>query len=185
MSATEKSKYFEILELDSDATLEDVTIAYKALKKLYSQESIATTPLADEFLDDYAEQILKEIEEAYTDLSSFLKGKGSASRAPQNLSSVGNDNGELHSRGIDSYDGRALRGVREALGIDVMDVAYATKISKNFIECIELEKFDELPTKIYVRGFVFNYARYLSLDAKKVAAEYMKRYSLWERANCD
>ena len=185
MSATEKSKYFEMLELDSDATLADVKIAYKALKNLYSQESIATIPLSDEFLDDHGEYILKQIEEAYAELSSFLQGKESASSAPQNRSSTRNDNRETPVREIDSYDGGTLRGVREALGIDIMDIAFKTKISKNFIECIELEKFDELPTKIYVRGFVFNYARYLSLDAKKVAAEYMKRYSLWERANCD
>ncbi len=114
-----------------------------------------------------------------------MQGKESASRAPQNLSSVGNDNRELPLREIDTYDGRTLKGVREALGIDIMDIAFKTKISKNFIKCIELEKFDELPTKIYVRGFVFNYAKYLSLDAKKVAEEYMKRYSLWQRANSE
>lgn len=183
MLAAEKSKYFEMLELDSDATLEDVKIAYKALKSLYSGKSIATTPLSDEFLDDHSEQILKQIEEAYAELSSFLKGEERAPGTSQDLSSVGKDNKELPFREIDNYDGKTLRSVREALGIEIMDIAFATKISRHFIECIELEKYDQLPTQTYVRGFVSNYANYLSLDAKKVTEDYMKRYGLWKSGN--
>jgi hypothetical protein len=62
------TKYYEILELDSDASEEDITRAYRYLKKLYSKTSMATAPVDDEWDESDKQEILKRVEEAYVKL---------------------------------------------------------------------------------------------------------------------
>lgn len=49
MPREEMKKYLDILELGPSASLSDVKNAYSRLKKLYSEDSLALAPLADEF----------------------------------------------------------------------------------------------------------------------------------------
>jgi hypothetical protein len=64
--------YFEILEVEGDATLADVKNAYERLKKLYSFHSIALEPIDDEFEEDDKMEILREIDEAYQALLRYI-----------------------------------------------------------------------------------------------------------------
>lgn len=66
--------------------------------------------------------------------------------------------------------GTALREAREARGETVGDVAHALKLHARQIEAIEQERFDLLPGKAFVRGFVRNYARHVGLDPEQLAA---------------
>jgi len=61
-------KYYDILEIDSDASEEEVTRAYKYLKSLYSSDSAATLPIDDEWDETDRQEILDQVEEAYTKL---------------------------------------------------------------------------------------------------------------------
>ena len=61
-------KYYDILEIDSDATEEEITNAYKYLKSLYSSDSAATLPIDDEWDETDRQEILGQVEEAYTKL---------------------------------------------------------------------------------------------------------------------
>ena len=61
-------KYYEILEIDSDASEEDITRAYRYLKTLYSSDSAATSPIDDEWDEADRQEILNQLEEAYTKL---------------------------------------------------------------------------------------------------------------------
>ncbi|MDP1759019.1 MAG: helix-turn-helix transcriptional regulator, partial [Thermodesulfovibrionales bacterium] len=56
------------------------------------------------------------------------------------------------------------------------DMAVFTKIRKQYFEDIEREKFSSLPAEVYLRGYIMEYARYLSLDPEKVANDYIGRY---------
>ncbi len=50
--------------------------------------------------------------------------------------------------------GSSLRGIREAKGIDLNDVADRTKIRKDYLEAIEAEDFSRLPSAVFVCGYV-------------------------------
>ena len=76
--------------------------------------------------------------------------------------------------------GRTLKKVREKLGIGIHEIAVSTKISYKILVSIELERFEKLPEAGYLRWHVMSYAKALSLDPKKIADDYMKRYRRWK-----
>ncbi|WP_269533392.1 RodZ family helix-turn-helix domain-containing protein [Chitinimonas sp. BJYL2] len=63
-----------------------------------------------------------------------------------------------------STPGAILATQREQAGLTVADVAHKLKLSKRQIEALEADDFTVLPGNTFVRGFVRNYARLLSLD---------------------
>jgi len=60
--------------------------------------------------------------------------------------------------------GRDIRLVREASGQALQDVSRSLRISPHHLEAIEAGRHDELPSPVYVLGFVRSYAAYLQLD---------------------
>jgi curved DNA-binding protein CbpA len=73
------------------------------------------------------------------------------------------------------FDGAALRRARLRRGVELDQIADVTKVRVTFLQCIEEEAFDQLPSSVYVRGFVHAYARAIGLDARRVASSYMVR----------
>jgi ribosome-binding protein aMBF1 (putative translation factor) len=72
--------------------------------------------------------------------------------------------------------GLALRAVRESQGLSLEELASRTKITVSQLRAIESESFRALPAAVYVRGFVFQLAKVLKLDAERVAKGYVARY---------
>ncbi len=72
-------------------------------------------------------------------------------------------------------DGAALRRARLRRGIELQQISEVTKVSNTYLECIEAERFEELPASVYIRGFVTAYARAIGLDPNRVASSYMER----------
>ena len=50
-----------------------------------------------------------------------------------------------------------------------------TRVSKKHLDNIEKENFSSLPALVYVRGFVYQYAKCLRLDPNVVASSYINR----------
>jgi curved DNA-binding protein CbpA len=73
------------------------------------------------------------------------------------------------------WTGEMLRKVREAKGITLQQVAEKTRVGKRHLECIEGEKYAELPVAVYLRGILMSIAKELRLDGQKVARSYMER----------
>lgn len=65
--------------------------------------------------------------------------------------------------------GRKLRLLREGQGFSFEDVERATHIRAHFIAAIEEGRFEDLPERVYVRGFIKSYCDFLSAP------------DLWER----
>lgn len=63
----------------------------------------------------------------------------------------------------DSF-GAWLRRQREMREITLREISDATKISLRYLEALEQERFDLLPAKVFARGFLRQYARYVGLD---------------------
>jgi curved DNA-binding protein CbpA len=177
MSKEAYKKYFDVLELNPDASLLEIRNAYMRLKKLYSSDSDVISPIADEFPQKQREEILKQVEEAYKNLMDLLKSDQTRIAPPEKtLTSEGT---QKKTEDIPAYGGQALRQIRERMGIELFDVALDTKIRTELLQNIEREKFDVLPPEVYLKGHISNYASYLMLNPKKVVDDYLRRYRAW------
>jgi len=179
MSRYNYNKYFEILELSPDATLPEIRKAYLFLKDLYSKESIATIPVDDDIPEGRKEEILIQIEDAYHRLLKFFKEEAEKSRQIKKplLPAEGSEK-ELPE--IANFSGQTLKQIRKNLNIDLLEIALTTKIQVEHLENLENENYVDLPPEVYIRGFILSYAKALSLDSKKVADDYMYRYTVWK-----
>lgn len=180
MSRKNLKEYFEILELDSEASLAEIENAYVRLKRLYSTDSMVITPIVDEFSKKRRLEVLQQIEEAYTKLNEELKDEHQESIS-SGKSGIASENG-AEREGLESisFSGDVLRQIREKRGIQLYEVALDTKIRVEILENIEYERFNALPQEVYLKGHVINYARYLLLDFRRVADDYMRRYKAWK-----
>ncbi len=73
------------------------------------------------------------------------------------------------------YSGEFLKSIREYKCVEISRMAEMTKISKTYIRYIEDESFDKLPASVYVRGFVYQYAKTLKLNPELVANSFLYR----------
>jgi transcriptional regulator with XRE-family HTH domain len=69
--------------------------------------------------------------------------------------------------------GENLRRERELRGVDLHDMAEATKISIRFLQALEQDRVDVLPGGIFPRAFVRQYGKYLGLDPERLVAEFV------------
>ena len=68
--------------------------------------------------------------------------------------------------------GLMLKREREARGMTLSELSKVTRIPESALEHIENNEFDEFPAEVFVRGFLRNYARQLSLSADEVIQAY-------------
>lgn len=73
------------------------------------------------------------------------------------------------------FTGDFLRKIREYKNLDLDRLSDMTKVSRMYLQGIELEDFGKLPAPVYVRGFVFQYAKCLKLKPEVVANAYVAR----------
>jgi cytoskeletal protein RodZ len=67
--------------------------------------------------------------------------------------------------------GARLREARVQRGLDLAEVAIATKIQARFLEAIENEEWGLLPGEFYARSFIRGYAAHLGVDDDGFAEE--------------
>ena len=68
--------------------------------------------------------------------------------------------------------GSLLREAREAKELTLAEAQQATRINSRYLEALEDGRYDLLPTKVHVRGYLRNYAKYLELDPKPLLDRY-------------
>jgi len=74
----------------------------------------------------------------------------------------------LVTEGAPASPGELLRRCRESAGHSLKDAAEATKISKTYLLALEENRFQELPSPAYLKGFLRIYASYLKLNADEL-----------------
>lgn len=74
------------------------------------------------------------------------------------------------------FSGDVLQRVRQALRLELKDIATRTKIGLSQLRAIEGELWDALPAQVYLRGFLQEYAKCLRLDSAQVVRSYLERY---------
>lgn len=66
--------------------------------------------------------------------------------------------------------GKLFEEARQAKGLTLEDVAEALRVRAEYLEAIEMERFDFNLPDIYKRGFYKSYADFLGLDTEKMMA---------------
>ena len=73
--------------------------------------------------------------------------------------------------------GAALRSQREHLSVSLDAVERGTMIRRDFLELIDADRLEELPSGAYAKGFIRAYAAFVGLDAAPLAKLYDDRYA--------
>lgn len=158
------------LGINADANLGEVECAWRNLKAIYAEDSLATYGLLES--PDRQEK-LEELERAYGRIVDRLSGLGV--KPPVSL--VANLEECLEQLSPNESIGKFLREVRERSGLTLKDIANRTKVSPMRLEQIEKEMFERLPVAVYVRGFVLGFAKVLGFSRpQEVAGMYLARY---------
>jgi len=190
--------HYEVLEVSSNASVEEIEKVYQLACATYRDDSLALYSVFD---DRDAAAIRDRLDEAYQVLSdaetrsaydaelsrypapeTFEYASVDATSVPshdaEELEGAGESFRELEADVEDEsgdFDGAKLRRARLRRGIELDHVAGITKVSTANLNYIEEEKFEELPATVYVRGFVIAYARSIGLDPHRVAPSYLAR----------
>lgn len=71
--------------------------------------------------------------------------------------------------------GEILRGKREGSGFDLHEVARKLRIQYEHLRALEEDALEKLPPDVYVRGYIREYAKFLSIDPAPLLHEYSER----------
>ncbi|MCU0288209.1 MAG: helix-turn-helix domain-containing protein [Acidobacteria bacterium] len=169
--SSENKKYYDILEIKTDASFQEIKNAYNHLKKLYSSEPTVLIPIVEDLSREDRLEILAQLEEAYTQLKKIYKVE-----EKETLTFSQNWVGKHNIPEFQLYNGHALKVTREVLGVELKEIALSTGIPINHLKNIELERLDSLPPQGYIKVFLKKYAEYLALDSQKVMTDYLTLY---------
>ena len=76
-----------------------------------------------------------------------------------------------------SRSGTASGRRARAASIDLNQAEQATKIRVRYLRALEDERFEQLPSQTYVKGFLRTYADYLGLDGQLYVDEFNSRFA--------
>jgi flagellar biosynthesis protein FlhG len=184
---------YEVLLAHRGATDEELRRAYKRQRDLYQVGSLPLTSLLDEAersresarIEEAHDTLLDPLRRKAYDASIFPETEAEAPRSRAADSALLAERAALRqelSHEINAeteFTGRLLTKVREAMGVELSDIARETKISVSHLAAIELEAFDDLPALVYTRGFVQQFAKFLKLDPTQVTKTYLRRLREW------
>jgi flagellar biosynthesis protein FlhG len=191
--------HYELLEVPPTASFEDIRRANRRIRDIYGAESIAISGLYD---PASLEAVHRRLDLAYTTLMDAAKRKdydaelfpdGVPITPPSDHAGVPvptarpaakvDDPATLAARPpmpeitpATVFTGPLLRQVREAIGVELREIAERSKIGMAYLHALEGDVFAKLPAAVYVRGFLAEYARALGLDAERVKQTYLARF---------
>lgn len=192
--------HYELLEVPPTASFEDIRRANRRIRDIYGAESIAISGLYD---PASLEAVHRRLDLSYTTLMDAAKRKeydlelfpdgvpmpiapphgslGSGptlparvAKADDSVSAVRPPMPEISPQ--TEYTGPLLRQIREAVGVELREIAERSKIGMAYLQALEAELFVKLPAPVYVRGFLAEYGRALGLDVERVKQTYLARY---------
>ncbi len=199
MTSHSRYSYYEILELDSTAAHSEITMAFDRAKATYSGDNPAIYTV---FSEEEARELLKLIEEAYSVLGNKtlralydqkLFGSNAslddlsyesllaASRLQSLDNHVGNATIPLQNqekvldliKATKEWSGAKLKEMRELKGLTLDRLHQITKINPYYIHAIEEMNTQNLPAKVFIRGYVLQISKTLGLEGGSVANSYL------------
>lgn len=206
MAQLSELNFYEVLEVSADATLQEIERAHRIARATYQPNSLATYSLFSDAESSDILRRVEEAYAVLSDArmrreyDARLRRESTGDTAPplrepprrappapeppaasswqpappQRTPHVELDEAVEPEDGV--YDGTVLRRIRMSRGIELEEIAAVTKINERYLRCIEENRYGDLPSSVYVRGFLKQYARTLHLDVRRVADTYMARY---------
>ena len=116
---------------------------------------------------NFSEQQSPNFGAIYSSLSSaenLPSDEISSGSAHQEIPSVRTESTDVDPANVLQSVGNVLRRARVARGLSIDEVSRQLRLTPQQIEAIEKEDFDKLPGRIFMRGFVRNYANFVHLD---------------------
>lgn len=71
--------------------------------------------------------------------------------------------------------GKDLRQIRMELGLSLEQIAARIKVRTVFLQHIEEDQFDRLPSRFHLKSFLTQYVQCLQIDTASVVERYLKR----------
>lgn len=176
--------YYEVLNVSECASEEEIREAFDLARSAYQEGSLATYSL---FAAAEKEAALAELESAYRALSDPVRrreynaqlGRKDQQKDVIQLKEVGSPSPLPLTETPDSKFGLSrgahLRSVREAQGLSMSDVAEATSLNTQYIEALERETYDRMPSGSYRIFMLRAYAAHLGLDVEGVLEDFKSR----------
>ncbi len=173
-----------MLELDPAATFPEVRSKYHSLKALYSTNTIELNALNLDLSDDRIRALLEQLEEAYAKLTCYFESGDRSNGLGRDDMPCPIQTRELKAyvESVDTFTGPIMKEIRTRFGFTLLYMSDITRIGKRQLECIEAERFSIFEAEVYLKGYIVAYARCLSLDPARVAADYMERYRAWKES---
>ena len=190
--------HYDLLEVPPTASFEDIRRANRRIRDVYGAESIAVSGLYD---PPSLEAVHRRLDLAYTTLMDAAKrkeydGELFPDGVPMPISQPVNETAPLPRAPVKNEDpatlaarppmpdigpltvfsGPLLRQIREAVGVELREIAERSKIGMAYLQALESETFSKLPAAVYVRGFLLEYAKALGLDGVRVKQTYLDRF---------
>jgi len=221
----EKKNYYDVLEISTNASPQDIESAYLRARNAYSGDSVALYSLMTK---DECDSVLTQIEEAYSVIgfpekrreydrlrgfnqsgfnlnytmpspaqgvasfesrpkdtvqyedfgSNLIEAKVSKLTAQKKFGLEYEENTEFEReiQNTTDFTGAFLKKIREYKNVSVERMAEMTRISKTHLTALENEELSKLPADVYVRGYVFQYAKVLKLNPDVVAPSYLLHF---------
>jgi flagellar biosynthesis protein FlhG len=199
--------HYELLEVPPTASFEDIRRANRRIRDIYGAESVAISGLYD---PASLEAVHRRLDLAYTTLMDAAKRKEydmelfpdgvpmpvtpavhadlPVSRPVAKVDdpvtiAVRPPMPEISA--ATEFSGPLLRQIREAVGVELREIAERSKIGMAYLSALEGELFAKLPAAVYVRGFLSEYARALGLDGERVKQTYLARFRMARGPSAD
>ncbi|MEN8152742.1 MAG: helix-turn-helix transcriptional regulator [Acidobacteriota bacterium] len=170
MNDHDLEKYFRTLEINKDTSFTEMKNSYILLRNLYSKTDLGISPLINSLSNKRQKNIVKEIDEAFSMLEKYFNDK--------KMEKIKSKEEKFAKSRIPEYEvigGEALRMTRNVLGFELEEIAFLSGVPLKHLTNIELERYDLLPPKVYIKTFLKKFAEQLSLDPNKVVNDYLKR----------
>lgn len=196
--------FYEILEIAPEAPTQQIERAYRIARATYQPASTATYSVFSDEQNAEILRRIEEAYEVLSDTrlrreyDARLRREGSppagvrparSAPAPPPLQrQLGAPEPDPPARKLEIsfdvpddpddgvFDGPALRRARINRGVEIEDIAAITKINQAYLQFIEANRYQDLPPRVYLRGFLREVAKCLKLDPTAVVETYMARY---------
>jgi curved DNA-binding protein CbpA len=110
--------------------------------------------------------------------SNLIEAKVSKITAQKKFGLEYEENIEMERKIADTtqFTGSFLKEIREYKNVTIERMSEMTRISKTHINALESEDLTKLPAEVFVRGYVYQYAKVLKLNPDQVAASYLMHF---------
>ncbi len=183
--------YYDTLEIPNSSSNTEIHTAYIRAKNTYSSHNRNVLSV---FSKQEIEDLRKLIDQAYFILSHPMRRKAYDKEISKSVN-IHKEKQRLLSRNMaikshykknpifekqieerDVFDGPFLQSIRNYKNISISQISLITRIGKPYLIAIENNEYQLLPAPVFVRGFISQYAKCLSLDTKRVVDSYMSLY---------